>query len=257
VRAPSADDVRQRRTQALTSEARQERERRSGLPLLAGRASVRTGAAKKPELVRFAGELSADRDLRCEGTSRSGSPFREPAPRRARLGCAATRPENCLPRGLGVLIRVEGSIEIARPPEAVWAFVSDPRNDPRWGGKVKSVQPAGAGRWRVLHKPVAPRPAIELTLDHLELARRTDSHFTRRTKHRSSKSSTGLSRAPLARASHRSASSDGRSCPESYIERSRAECAATCAGSFRRSNASSKADSLRRVAPAVSIKLPR
>jgi uncharacterized protein YndB with AHSA1/START domain len=58
---------------------------------------------------------------------------------------------------------------IARPPEALWAFVSDPRNDPRWCGKAKSFEPAGEGRWRVVRKPVPLRPASELTLDHLEL----------------------------------------------------------------------------------------
>jgi hypothetical protein len=57
-------------------------------------------------------------------------------------------------RALGFLIGVEESIDIARSPESVWAFVSDPRNDPRWCRKVKSVEPTGDGRWRVLHKPV-------------------------------------------------------------------------------------------------------
>jgi hypothetical protein len=71
--------------------------------------------------------------------------------------------------GLGFLIRVEESIEIARSPEAVWAFVADPANDPRWCRKVKFVEPAGVRRWRVLHKPVALRPPIELILEHLEL----------------------------------------------------------------------------------------
>jgi hypothetical protein len=51
----------------------------------------------------------------------------------------------------------------------VWAFVSDPANDPRWCSKVQSVEPAGDARWRVLHKPVPLRPPIELMLEHLEL----------------------------------------------------------------------------------------
>jgi hypothetical protein len=70
---------------------------------------------------------------------------------------------------LGLLIRVDESIEIARLPDTVWAFVSDPGNDPRWCRKVKSVEPRGDGRWLVLHKPVPLRPPKELMLEHLEL----------------------------------------------------------------------------------------
>jgi uncharacterized protein YndB with AHSA1/START domain len=66
-------------------------------------------------------------------------------------------------------MRVGESIEIGRPREAVWDFVSDPANDPRWCRKVKSVEPAGERRWRVVHKPVPLRPAMELTLQLLEL----------------------------------------------------------------------------------------
>jgi hypothetical protein len=47
--------------------------------------------------------------------------------------------------------------------------VVEPANDPRWCRKVKFVEPAGVGRWRVLHKPVPLRPPIELILEHLEL----------------------------------------------------------------------------------------
>ena len=45
-------------------------------------------------------------------------------------------------------------MEIALPPQAVWAFVADPANDPRWCHKVKSVDAAGERRWTVTHKPV-------------------------------------------------------------------------------------------------------
>jgi uncharacterized protein YndB with AHSA1/START domain len=65
--------------------------------------------------------------------------------------------------------RIEESIEIARPPGAVWDFVSDPLNDPRWCGKVKSVEPAGERRWRVFHKPVPFRPEMELIVEQLDL----------------------------------------------------------------------------------------
>ena len=51
----------------------------------------------------------------------------------------------------------------------VWELVSDPTNDPQWCAKVKSVQSIGPGRWKVLHKPVPLRPAIELSLEQLEL----------------------------------------------------------------------------------------
>jgi hypothetical protein len=47
--------------------------------------------------------------------------------------------------------------------------VSDPLNDPRWCRKIRSVEPAGERRWRVVHKPVPFRPPLELTLEHLEL----------------------------------------------------------------------------------------
>jgi carbon monoxide dehydrogenase subunit G len=66
-------------------------------------------------------------------------------------------------------VRVEESIEIARPPEEVWEFIADPANDPRWCSKVKSVEPSGDRRWQVMHKPVPMRAAIELTVEHVEL----------------------------------------------------------------------------------------
>ena len=66
-------------------------------------------------------------------------------------------------------MRVEESIEIAATPEAVWALVSDPANDPRWCPKVKLVEPAGDRRWRVLHRPVPMRPPTAMTLELGEL----------------------------------------------------------------------------------------
>ena len=64
-------------------------------------------------------------------------------------------------------MRVEKSIEIRRAPEAVWAVVSDPRNDPRWCPKVKSVQAAGDQRWDVQHRSVPLRPATLIRVEHL------------------------------------------------------------------------------------------
>jgi uncharacterized protein YndB with AHSA1/START domain len=43
-------------------------------------------------------------------------------------------------------MRVEESVDIARPPEDVWAYVVDPANDPRWCRKVKSVRRVGDRR---------------------------------------------------------------------------------------------------------------
>lgn len=67
-----------------------------------------------------------------------------------------------------VAMRVEESVDIARPPEEVWAFVAEPSNDPRWCRKVKAVEAAGPRRWRVLHKPVPLRSPVELVLEHVE-----------------------------------------------------------------------------------------
>jgi uncharacterized protein YndB with AHSA1/START domain len=67
------------------------------------------------------------------------------------------------------LIWIAESIEIARPPEAVWAVVSNPQNDPGWCRKVNSVETAGDGRWTVTHKPVPLRPAMEQTLQQVDV----------------------------------------------------------------------------------------
>jgi uncharacterized protein YndB with AHSA1/START domain len=64
-------------------------------------------------------------------------------------------------------MRVEETIRIAQPPEKVWAVVADPGNDPRWCRTVKSVDPVGDRRWRVMHKPIPLRPPRELELKQL------------------------------------------------------------------------------------------
>ena len=66
-------------------------------------------------------------------------------------------------------MRVEESIEIARPRDEVWQFVADPLNDPRWCRKVQSVEAVGDRRWRVMHKPVPLRPPQELIVDQTAL----------------------------------------------------------------------------------------
>lgn len=66
-------------------------------------------------------------------------------------------------------MRIEASIEITCPLEQVWETVADPQNDLSWCPKVKSVKAAGDRRWRVMHKPVPLRPAVELAVEQLEL----------------------------------------------------------------------------------------
>ena len=66
-----------------------------------------------------------------------------------------------------VSTRVEETIRIAQPPEKVWAVVADPGNDSRWCRTVKSVDPVGDRRWRVMHKPIPLRPPRELELKQL------------------------------------------------------------------------------------------
>ena len=67
-------------------------------------------------------------------------------------------------------MRIEKTVGLARPPEEVWTFIADARNDPQWCDKVDSVdQIAGEGpgreaRCRVLHRPVRLRKAKELAV---------------------------------------------------------------------------------------------
>jgi uncharacterized protein YndB with AHSA1/START domain len=61
-------------------------------------------------------------------------------------------------------MEIARSIVIDRPVDVVFAFVSDPRNDPRWCHKVVSVDqvagdgPAPGSGYAVVHKPVPGRP---------------------------------------------------------------------------------------------------
>src|SRR2546423_10760474 len=67
-------------------------------------------------------------------------------------------------------VRIERTVEIARSPQDVWAFIADARNDADWCDKVDSVeQLAGTGpglgpRYRVLHRPIRFRKAKELAV---------------------------------------------------------------------------------------------
>jgi uncharacterized protein YndB with AHSA1/START domain len=52
----------------------------------------------------------------------------------------------------------ETTITIRRSPQDVFAFLADPRNDPLWCTRVRCVEPAGNGEYRVLHKPLRIQP---------------------------------------------------------------------------------------------------
>jgi uncharacterized protein YndB with AHSA1/START domain len=62
---------------------------------------------------------------------------------------------------------IEREIEIARPVDEVFEFVSDARNDPRWCPKVRSVE-GGPDSYRVLHAPVPLRPARRMEMTRVE-----------------------------------------------------------------------------------------
>lgn len=67
-------------------------------------------------------------------------------------------------------MRIEKSVEIARPLEEVWRFVSDPLNDPQWCEKVEGVEkeseglPLPGARYTVMHAPRPLKPAHPMAL---------------------------------------------------------------------------------------------
>lgn len=84
---------------------------------------------------------------------------------------------------------IERSVEIGRPPEEVFAFVADPRNDPRWCATVVGCeQLAGTGpgpgaRYEARHKPtpfhrVMPRSieVVEYALPRMMRSRQEDAN---------------------------------------------------------------------------------
>jgi uncharacterized protein YndB with AHSA1/START domain len=64
-------------------------------------------------------------------------------------------------------VLIQREIEIARPVEDVFEFVSDARNDPRWCPKVRSVE-GGPDRYEVVHAPVPLRPARQMEMTRVE-----------------------------------------------------------------------------------------
>jgi uncharacterized protein YndB with AHSA1/START domain len=68
-------------------------------------------------------------------------------------------------------VEIVREVEIDRPVDEVFAFVSDPTGDPHWCPKVQSVSPLGGdggpgpgARYAVVHKPVPLRPARRLEM---------------------------------------------------------------------------------------------
>jgi hypothetical protein len=67
-------------------------------------------------------------------------------------------------------MEVSRSVVIERAVDDVFAYVAEPRNDPRWCPKVLSVEqvdghgPGAGSRYVVLHRPIPLRPARRM--DH-------------------------------------------------------------------------------------------
>ena len=67
-------------------------------------------------------------------------------------------------------MRSTKAVVINLPPEEVWTFIADPRNDHRWCAKVESVeQVSGSGpgfdaSYRVIHRPIRLKKPKALTV---------------------------------------------------------------------------------------------
>lgn len=71
---------------------------------------------------------------------------------------------------------VERSVEIERPPEEVFAFIADARNDPRWCGTVVACEqragdgPGPGARYEARHKPTPFHRVMPRSIEVLEYA---------------------------------------------------------------------------------------
>ena len=71
---------------------------------------------------------------------------------------------------------VERSIEIARPPEEVFAFLADARNDPRWCASVVACEqqqgdgPGVDARYVARHKPTPFHRVMSRSIEVVEYA---------------------------------------------------------------------------------------
>jgi uncharacterized protein YndB with AHSA1/START domain len=65
---------------------------------------------------------------------------------------------------------IERTIVIERPAQEIWEYVADPRNDPQWCDKVRSVEqvegegPGSGARYAVMHRPIPMKRAKELAV---------------------------------------------------------------------------------------------
>ena len=71
---------------------------------------------------------------------------------------------------------LERSVEIERPPEEVFAFIADARNDPRWCGTVATCEqragdgPGPGARYEARHKPTPFHRVMPRSIEVLEYA---------------------------------------------------------------------------------------
>ena len=71
-------------------------------------------------------------------------------------------------------MRIHDAIEIERPVDAVFAFVADARNDPRWCATVKSCEqragdgPGPAARYLARHRPTPFHPVMSRSIEVVE-----------------------------------------------------------------------------------------
>jgi uncharacterized protein YndB with AHSA1/START domain len=74
-------------------------------------------------------------------------------------------------------MRIEKAVVIERPPEAVWDYIADGRNDPQWCRKVISVEqlagdgPGADASYRVVHRPVRLKSPMEMAVTVQEFIR--------------------------------------------------------------------------------------
>jgi uncharacterized protein YndB with AHSA1/START domain len=67
-------------------------------------------------------------------------------------------------------MEIEKAVVIDRPPDRVWSYIADPRNDLNWCRKVLSVKqvqgesPGAHATYRVVHRPVRLKKPKELTV---------------------------------------------------------------------------------------------
>jgi uncharacterized protein YndB with AHSA1/START domain len=73
-------------------------------------------------------------------------------------------------------VEIEKTIVIERPPEEVWSYIADLRNDPYWCAKVRSVEQVGGGgpgadaSYRVFHRPIRVKKpkALAVTVEEFQ-----------------------------------------------------------------------------------------